>query len=109
MSSRKLNPQMRNADYGIIITKSRRVKTPLPYSVGELANMLKSVDGGDIVFYNAINGESNVWNLEAGETYFGFFTEILVSATIDGVLETTSSAVMMWGISADNGTADPHY
>ena len=107
MTAKKITSDTQNVDMGVFLAKTRRVKT-LPYLVGEMATMLKSVDGGDIITFNSITGETNIWNLEAGEILLTLFDQVLAGATIDGVAELTGSTVMLWGVTPFDFNEDKH-
>ena len=91
-----------NNDIGLYIGKSRKV----PYAgtlikLPEFANWLKPVAAGIIVWKNSNTNETSVTAFEAGEMLPIICDQILVSATIDGELETTTNPlVIYWMTSA---------
>ena len=98
MTTNKLNPNTPNNEVGLCITRSRRVKLDIPF--GELAVWLKAGTAGDVVWYNDETKETGIWNLEAGEMTPLACTVILTSATIEGVLESTTATNMLWATAA---------
>ena len=83
----------------MFFTRSRRVT--LDVSFDELAIWIKAGTAGDVVWYNEFTDEYGVWNLEAGEVAPIGCTKIVTSATVGGVVETTTAGGMFWASSAD--------
>lgn len=90
----KLNPHTPNNDVGLYWKTSRRVDplgAGLPFEMGELATGITATLAGLLVWENE-EGDAQVTTFEAGQWLPCAATKILVSATIDGVLETTAPA-----------------
>jgi len=94
MTVGKLDINTRNNDIGLYFGKSRRVVVDTNF--GEMASWIKAGTAGNVIWKNTITGETNLWNLEAGETFPCCCDIILSTATIDGTPETTTSTGMMW-------------
>jgi len=105
MTVEKLSPNTLNNDIGLYWTRTRRVDplgAGLPYAIGELATGIVAGTAGTIVWRNSFTDEEGVMSFEAGEWKPIAFTDVLASATIDGVAETTTSSTMFWTTSASD-------
>ena len=100
MTASKLSSAIPNNEVGVYFTKSRRVVVGT--SFGELATWIKSGSAGLVVWHNSYTDEYGVWELESGEVAPIACTSIVTSATIDGVLETTTATNMLWATCAGN-------
>lgn len=94
--TQRLDPETRNNDTGLYWTKTRRADPTYPTELPDLATGLKGVQAGDIVWYNKYTDETGVIFVEAGEWVPVACTKILSSATIDGVLESTTVTNIFW-------------
>lgn len=98
---KKLDPATQNIEVGIVITHSDYVKAyDIPFD--RLATVIKTTTAGEFVYQNGSNGEAGVWSTEAGEGWYIACDRILTSATIDGVLRTTTipATNIMWATTA---------
>lgn len=99
MTATKLDPQTPNNDVGLYWKKSRRVDplgAGLPFTIGEVCTGMKTSTAGIVVVENSVTGLQNVLSFEAGEWQPIVYDRVLVSATIDGVLETTTATGLFW-------------
>jgi len=102
MAANKPDLNTPNNDVGLYIGKSRRrVTAGALIQLPEFANWLKPATAGTIVWKNSLTDETSVTDFEAGEMLPIVCDQILVSATIDGVLETTTNPLtFLWMTSA---------
>ena len=99
MSEHKLDADSLNNDIGLYWEKCRRVApsgAPLPFTVGEIATGMIATTAGVVVTRNTISGINNIVPFEAGEWKPIVYDQVLASATIDGVLETTTASGLYW-------------
>lgn len=94
--SNKLDPATKNNDIGLYFRRTRRATIDVPF--GETATWIKAQLSGDIVWINSQNTENGVINAEAGEMIPIVCTEIVTSATVAGVLETTTASGFFYAV-----------
>lgn len=95
MTADKFNSETPNNEIGLCMTKTRRVV--INKNFGELAIVIKCTTAGTVVWFNSQLKEYGVWYLEAGEAFLAACDTIVTSATIDGILETTTAGGLFWG------------
>lgn len=102
MAAQRPDTNTPNNDIGLYIGKSRKVPfTTALIQLPEFANWLKPKSAGTIVWKNTATDETSVTDFEAGEMLPIVCDQILVSATIDGVLESTTNPLSIgWMTSA---------
>jgi hypothetical protein len=100
MTSQKIDNYKQNRDRGLYISRSRRVVVGTSWL--EQSSFIQTLTAGIVVWKNSDTNEVGVASGEAGQFLPICADIILASATIDGVLETTTSTAMIWYATADN-------
>ena len=95
----KLDPKTQNNDIGLYPVKARWAYKGTIASdiiIGEICTWIRAINGGSIVYRNPVTKENNIEYLQDGEKAPILFDKIYVSATVDGVIETTTASNVIY-------------
>lgn len=93
-----------NNDIGLYIGKSRKVTTAgALIQLPEFANWLMPTSAGVIVWKNSVTDATNVTAFESGQLLPIVCDQILISATLDGTLETTTNPLVIYWMTSAAG------